>query len=293
MYGFVTGSMGGLGQLRVPRRGLSGFGDVTAQEVSTASYVLQQNTYATVAVLANFVQDPFYGLSLSPADATSAAQQGMTAVIAAQNPGVPPSAVLAAVLAQGDKASIATVTPMLPAPTLPTGTYMASTVTPDQIAANQQMTQASQDYAASPASQTSAQAQMTAAASQYNVAVPTGYMAMPNTGIMTSGNPDYASTMIPTAVLGTTPQNTALIGGQSVLTPQQLANPALVTGITPIVNAGDAGTMAPVPLAAGPAASSLPAATGSWFTDDSLITGVPNWSIAGGGAVLLTLLLKK
>ena len=236
MYGFLAGDMDGFGQLQ--SWGLSGFGAVTAQEVSTASYVLRQNTYATVAVLANFIQDPFYGLSLSPGDATSAAQQGMTAVIAAQNPGVPPSVVLAAVLAQGSNASIATVTPTLAAPTLPTGTYMASTVTPAQTQANQQMAQASQDYAASPASQTSAQAQMTAAASQYNVPVPTGYMATPDTGTMTSGNPDYIVTTAPTAALGT-PGTAALIGGQSTLSSDQMANSSLVTGFTPVANVAD------------------------------------------------------
>jgi len=302
MYGMRTGGMGQFVPFGVGRWGM---GDVTTQDVSTASYVLGQNIWANVGDLAQLIQDPFYGLGISATDAISAAQQGMAAMIAAQNPGVDPNAVVSAVIAQGNNASIASVTPTLPAATLQTSGYMAANpLTAQQVAANQAMQQAVTTYQGSAAAQAAGAAITQAAQSQYNVPVPTGYMVM-------STSPTDTSTGQTSSVLGSTPQSTAIIGGQSVITPQQLAalTPAGAQATTPIsgnnlVN----GTVAPAIAATVPTVApsgnvvNTPVAAGggsNWcFPGDTspvLSSSIPvcTYTAIGAAVLLLFFLVKK
>ena len=300
MYGFVTGGMGGLGQLQVRR---SGFGDTIAdffaptdtsapsfEEVSSSVGVAvpdlinavqkalklwQANMNATVGQIAG-------QLGINGAGALWAARNALIQMVQSANPNLNYNAIWAALAGQNPSgATMAQLISFLPAssnaniPNLTTAPVLSAASqageaaliqaennpTPDQIAALAAMAQATN--------------------------VPLTPDALAQQAQMTSDINNFIANYTPPVI----PAN-YMTGPIS-----QQATAAQVAALTPSGNTvllpGSSSTGAPVPSTAAPMASTAAAtSTGNWFTDE-MISGVPNWALAAGGGVVLLLLMKK
>ena len=296
MYGFAPNGMGHLGAIRVPRRGMWGLGDATS---TAATAILQANPNGTVAQLATMLQSQIPG---SASDAVNAIQQAMLAVLVAQFPTFSQAAIIQNLVEFGTSSTLAMVSsgiqqmmaaagqynqqipggpPIVAAPvSAAVGGSVALPSTPVTLAppteANMSTAPINTGNPWDPATALAAAQQQLATLE----AIPGMQQATANLQNQIATNYQPAQ-----AAYAANPSAYDIIGGANTVGMQQVQNSVPVGPITPLASgAPNAGT---------PAAPATGSGTGNWFTDE-MISGVPNWTLAaGGGAVILFMLMKK
>lgn len=346
MYGFVTGGMGHLGAIRVPRRGMWGMGATTPPQkiISQISYVdarqllqSQDNqTYGTVAFLSTVLSTPPFSYTVPPTDILPAIRLAMVDYVQAFT-GADPSAIWAEIIKQGSSATVTTVAkamanytaaqvsaaqtayPVLPfAPPTP---VPASGSTAGSAAGGSAVGSASGSGTPSLSLPSGCflytQGQFAAMSpDQQQMAITSCSLTAPinaSTALPIAQEPVYQpvapdgtiATLAysnPAQFAATVPQPAppaALLAIENAppvyMTPPSSSDTSTNAATVPMLDTSTGNVLAsPSPSASPVASGGLPAVDiGSWFTQDSMISGIPNYAIAAGGGLLLLLLLKK
>ena len=313
MYGFVTGGMGGLGQLRVRRRpGMGSFdpsnpaawtsaqsADVQFAIPALMSQAGYGSSNASLSTLNTLLSNPNVSYVLTSGDLPDVERAALIQVVKRYNPSLSLAQIWSEIQtesAAGMDPSVATVTSALTGGTGATPVDLAqygnipvtpiSSLSPAAQAGAALMAQVETAGDTNPVNvaQSQAFAQMqnqAAAAAAANPDVQAQQAAM-NAAITSAVANATPADMIPSVTPAGVLQNRAMVAapivtaaGVPLATVDQITGNAISSPANPIIT----GSVATVP---------------SWFTDSSqdLIPGVPNWALAAGGVVLL-LLLKK